>query len=240
MAASVYLALAVEMGEPGCNEDIWTCSTWSDCQPDGTQTRQCTMEVLCPNADNDRPLEEQYCEYETPLSAQLECSNEETARDRIRCRTYLDNKYSDGKIIYLPEECHFIYDSGSKDECIRKYSLMQSCATKDSLHECLAESLNLQDISRRISDCGNPSCILKAENDVYSYSKLQIYSLISRSESMLEAGWITEDQAIDIIYVLEQKILAFNNAQEKQDRISILHDAKDTWMNFIQSLKEAE
>lgn len=51
---------------PECEEDAWSCGEWSECAPDGTQTRSCELEAECPTVDTPKPHEEQTCKYIAP------------------------------------------------------------------------------------------------------------------------------------------------------------------------------
>ena len=62
-----------------CEED-WTCTEWSECYPNGTQTRTCTDQNECGTEEN-KPAETQDCEYEEPYrgssgSAGITCTSE--------------------------------------------------------------------------------------------------------------------------------------------------------------------
>lgn len=73
-----------------CQED-WTCSEWSECSPEGVETRTCTDNNDCGTTDN-KPSVSQPCEYKageetevTPLS-EIFCGNGE-CEDVENCET---------------------------------------------------------------------------------------------------------------------------------------------------------
>jgi hypothetical protein len=51
---------------PSCNADTWDCTGWSQCSPDETQTRVCTLIYDCPTINTPKPPETQSCTPPTP------------------------------------------------------------------------------------------------------------------------------------------------------------------------------
>ena len=57
---------------PPCAEN-WTCTEWSECSPDGNQTRNCTDLNECGTVQN-KPNETQECEYVPPCAENWTCT----------------------------------------------------------------------------------------------------------------------------------------------------------------------
>ncbi|OGH67101.1 MAG: hypothetical protein A2983_00155 [Candidatus Magasanikbacteria bacterium RIFCSPLOWO2_01_FULL_40_15] len=47
---------------PSCTADIWTCTDWGNCSPEGKQTRFCTLSFNCPTTETPKPAETQSCQ----------------------------------------------------------------------------------------------------------------------------------------------------------------------------------
>ena len=229
-----------------CNQDIYTCTDWGACTPQGTQTRTCTLVSTCPNADNEKPLETQFCEYVTPTSSKLKCTEMDTTRQRVLCRLGLSSKdLSAGlNLAYEPEDCRAIYDSVKRDECIKQYSDMQQCweyDTGSSRTRCIKDRLNVLDVSKSVSVCKTDvTCIALVRKNVYALIKFQIDELENRAKEMNNQDLITKSQAADVMSFLEQQKLAIDNAKSKQDRIKAVESAKQQWIEFINQVKEAQ
>lgn len=58
---------------PSCNADQWDCTGWSQCSPNGTQTRICTLSYDCPTVSTPKPIETQSC---TPPATSTPTSSE--------------------------------------------------------------------------------------------------------------------------------------------------------------------
>ena len=226
-----------------CTEDIYNCTDWSACMPNGTQTRVCTLVSMCPNADNTKPLETGFCVYTTSLSSKLKCSDIEIMTQRIDCRLQLTKTdLSEGlNIAYMPEDCRAIYDSVQKDRCIQSYSDSQRCYALegDNKNICLKKLLNISDINTRKNSCQDDSCLNSLRNDVYTMVKFRISDLEQNAILMANKGLISRSQAVQIIVQLEQEKLAFDNAASTQARVDSLSSAKQKWKDFINGLKEA-
>lgn len=52
---------------PTCTVDTWTCSEWSACSSDSTQTKTCTLTSDCPGVDTPSPATSQSCTYNGPI-----------------------------------------------------------------------------------------------------------------------------------------------------------------------------
>lgn len=249
MAISLILFLsviafvtAVEIGNETCREDIYECTDWTECAPEGTQTRSCTLISTCPDADNDVPLELMDCEYQSTLSQSLECGNLGTIRERVQCRLDLNVDAPQGlNIAFMPEECGALFDEKGKDACIMKYSDVEKCWNKNSekTDTCLKQQFNLNNIAQRKTQCGSDAtCLYLLSSDVNDLAKLRIHELEFRAETMLNLGLISENDAIDIISYMEQQKLAFQNSPANADRVRVLSNVKSKWKNFIDGLGE--
>lgn len=240
-ALLMFAVFVVADNVTSCNQDIWDCTDWTTCSVEGQQTRTCTLVQTCPDADNDRPLELMDCEYASTLSQSLECADFDTLKQRIQCRLNLDKTPPSGlNIAFMPEECSTLFDAVSKDACIMRYSNVQPCWNPDSSRSdnCLREQFNLNNLKSRKNACNDASCIASLSTDVDTLAKFRIHELEYRAETMLDKGLISENDAINIIYYLEQQKLAFNNAPTSADKIRYLGNVKDKWRAFIDGLIE--
>ena len=75
-------------------EENWVCSGWTECSPDGIQTRTCTDQNECGTFES-KPIETKSCEYTKPVKPEcLEnwvCSGwTECSPDGIQTRTCMD------------------------------------------------------------------------------------------------------------------------------------------------------
>ena len=237
-AAIVY---AVEQGEEGCTEDIYECTEWSACSPEGSQTRTCELISTCPDADNDIPLELMDCSYESTLSESLECQDQGTLRQRVECRLNLDKSPAQGlNIAFMPEECAALFDATGKDACIMKYSDIQNCWNTNSANTdtCLRQHFNLNNVAQRKTQCNNDAtCLYTLSSEVDDLAKLRIHELEFRAETMLNKRLIGMDDAVDIIFYMEQQKLAFQNSPSSDDKVRILSSVKNKWENFIDELE---
>lgn len=239
----VLLISAISVNaEENCTEDIYECTEWSACSTDGTQTRSCELVSVCPDADNDWPLELMDCEYISELSSSLECRDLPTLKQRVECRLNLEKTPPAGlNIAYMPEECIAVLDETGKEECIMRYSDAQSCWNKDYARtdNCLKEQLDLKNIASRKNSCnGDASCLYSLNADVNNLAKFRIHELEYRAERMLSKGMLSEDSAIDIISYLEQQKLAFGNSPTTSDKVRVLSNVIDKWTDFIDELEE--
>jgi len=68
LATSVVFAVGGGGGGsvPSCNADTWDCTGWSQCSPNGIQTRICTLTYDCPTVSIPKPAESQSCTPPTP------------------------------------------------------------------------------------------------------------------------------------------------------------------------------
>jgi hypothetical protein len=252
-------------GIEGCNEDIYECTDWGECTPEGLKFRTCELVTLCPDADNSAPYEDEPCEYiDTSLGndssgsgsgssaspnyqSKVKCGTESTSMERVKCRLRLTaNDVPSGiSIGFMPEECRNDKDSDSKELCIKKYSDTQKCfgieKSGSEIDSCMKQTFGAENIRQRISTCKNSAiCLNDVKENVYSLAKSRMYSLENRAEVMLSKGLITKDQASEIIFQLDQQILGFNNAPDKASRIRTLENAQTKWTTFIDGLKAME
>ena len=65
----------VEPEAQGCAEDQYTCSEWSECDANGTQTRTCTLTFDCPNVTTPAPATTQSCDPEECTEDVWVCTN---------------------------------------------------------------------------------------------------------------------------------------------------------------------
>ncbi len=82
--------------------------------------------------------------------SKLECSNESTMRERIKCRLRLSREEQAAGLYYLPEECREL-ESGDKQECMAKYDAVQPCRFMkgdESRFACVKEKLNITKSAR--------------------------------------------------------------------------------------------
>ncbi len=226
-----------------CTSDTWSCSSWSDCSVDNTQTRTCTLTNDCAGIETQKPVEVASCTYVSNLISSLKCSNLASLNERVACR--LDLSENDLKkeleIAYLPEECRNINDNKKKDECILLYGSSQKCwilPIGDAREGCLKNILNIKDIQTQKQDCNNnQECLGNLKNNVYALIKFRFYDLEERAEELYEKDIIDKNKAADIIAKLEEEKVKFNEAKNKDERKQIILDTKKLWGDFITNLR---
>lgn len=226
-----------------CTQDTWSCSSWGPCQRDETQTRTCYLVNDCPNVETPKPIESGTCAYVSEILSSLKCYNLDSIEKRVQCRLDLtkDDLKKELEIAYLPEECRAISDAGDKEDCVLLYSKSQKCWSLpiSSRTDCLKRILNLKDIKEEKQSCNNnPSCSLSLKKNVYALIKFRFYDLEERTEGMYKKGLISKEKAADLIASLEEKKIAFNQANSKEERKQIIIDTKTMWNNFISGLRK--
>lgn len=230
---------------PACTEDIWTCSDFSSCSTQETQTRSCTLTVDCPTATTQKPVETASCTYVSELLTKLKCSSLSSVSDRVRCRLRLTDEVlsSEIQIQFLPEECRTIPSIAQRETCVQQYATVQKCWIHqgEDRVSCVKKSLRVGDIASQKRNCkGDQKCLTNVKNRVYQLIKWRFYNLEERAEEMLEEGRASEDQVTSFITDLETKKAAFNSAKTKIDRRQIILDVRTRWQQFKKELKEKE
>ena len=228
---------------PTCTEDTWSCTSWSKCQKDGTQSRTCTLVSDCSDAVTPKPDEIASCAYVSEILSSLKCYNLATMKERIGCRLSLaDEELSkELKISYLPEECRALKNDAYKEDCIMLYSKSQPCwklPIGPQRMSCLKHTLEIKNIKEEKLSCTNPSCFAGLRKKVYTLIKFRFYDLEERAEGLYEKGLISNEQEVEIITKLEEKKIEFNQANSKEQRKQIILEVKKVWRDFVLELSE--
>ncbi len=229
--------------KPTCTGDIWTCTEFSECSPDGIQSRKCTLTVDCASVNTPRPSEKESCVYVSHVLSSLKCANLESVRDRVHCRLGLEEAelQKELEIRYLPEECRSILSTKERENCVLLYARSQKCwhlPIGEERINCLRNILDIKNINKQKEACKNSAtCLSSLRKNVYSLIKFRLYDLEERAEELIEKNITTREQAAVIIIALEEKKLEFNKATTKEQRKQIIQDVKVLWKGFIEGLK---
>lgn len=62
----VYVDAPLDPVNPSCRGDVWSCTDWSACDPDGRQSRSCDLTDDCSDIDTPSPETERACELPLP------------------------------------------------------------------------------------------------------------------------------------------------------------------------------
>ena len=77
----------------------------------------------------------------------------------------------------------------------------------------------------------------KLRKDVYTLIKLRLYNLEESAEELMEDGKLTKEDVADFVVKMEQSKLAFNQAQNKQERKQVIMQARTYWMELMKKVK---
>ena len=226
-----------------CKEDIWFCTDWKSCQSDGFQTRNCNLVTDCSSVDTPRPSEKESCVFVSELLSNLKCHNLPSLEERVRCRIQLEDAELDTEldIAYLPEECRTKSDVLSKERCVKLYAESLTCwgLKIGQRMGCIKNMLNLGDLNSQRSQCkGDKVCLDNFKKNAHYLIKFRFYELEERAEEAYEKGIITEDQVVDIVSKLESKKVEYNNVGSKLERVKILNEVKQLWVDFVKSIRK--
>ena len=232
---------ATQVPVQSCTEDTWTCTQWSACSDQHTQTRKCELSVDCLSIVTPKPEESASCASVSQLLSSLQCHTLGSVEDRIRCRLQLSNSdlRNELKIAYLPEECR-TRSGASQDSCIHAYSSVQPCWARPMIERsaCVKNVFGISEIKKSSDACNTQECKLELEKNVLWVVKFKLYDLEERAEWLLEKKYITEDQAVRIIAALEEQKVSFNAAQSLGDRKQVLKNAKKLWIDFLLEVEQ--
>ncbi|MBI1968759.1 hypothetical protein HYS49_02510, partial [Candidatus Woesearchaeota archaeon] len=168
---------------------------------------------------------------------ELKCGGYLDLEDRVRCRLRLREEQRDDYENFFPEECT---SWKNQDQCVALYRKVQECwdQEKPSRIACLRQKVGVLNVQQQKAACGeDQACHDKLRLDVYTLIKLRLYNLEEEAEELLEAGKVTEDDVADFVIKMEQSKLAFNAAQSKQERISVIVQAQRYWQEFVRKVK---
>ena len=167
-------------------------------------------------------------------------------KDRVKCVLNLPDDYID-KVRYVPEECRALLNNPEKQKCIENYRLLQTCRTGRTTdverEACAKPKLNLSDnIQYNIDQCktelGSKKrlCFQRIKDSVFLLTKFRIYNLAYKAYELKEKG-ASEADVVDFITLLNEKKIAFNNAQTA-DKKKIVEGVKAEWAKFKEKVKK--
>ena len=237
-------------GSPRCSEDTWSCSPWSECNPDSVQTRQCEQTYDCSGVDTPKPTENQPCQYASTLLENLKCQSQPTLKERVNCRIESPEEAErELSINYLPEECRALTSVAKKEECVKRYITLRRCFESKNDKErsaCAKKIVGLGDMNTEIAKClsgkndENAGCFKEIEERVDTVIKFRFYNLEEKAEELLDNGRVSKDTAVEFVSSLEMKKQEYNNAKTIQEKKQIVLDVKSLWGLFIEPLKNGD
>ncbi|MBS3068455.1 hypothetical protein J4450_07140 [Candidatus Micrarchaeota archaeon] len=170
------------------------------------------------------------------------CTEGKTMKERVKCVLNLPDDYVN-KVKYVPEECNVASSEQEKKECIESYKVSQSCrgekSTDAEREACIRPKLNLgQSIKADIEKCrkefGSKKriCLVSLKENVLRLVKFRLYNLIYKAYELWEEKLVSEGETVDFTTLVNEKKIAFNNAQTITDKKKIVEDVKAEWDKF--------
>lgn len=175
----------------------------------------------------------------------LKCGGYLDIADRVRCRLSLRSDQADEYENFYPEECKSRED---KERCLEVYRGVQECwdfPNGPARIACVKRILKFDDIRAEKANCNalevglRENCNSELKNKVYDLIKFRLYNLEEEAEEFMEQGRLEEQDVVDFVVNMEQSKLAFNTAQSKEERKSIILQARQYWIALMKKLKVA-
>lgn len=220
-----------------CQEDLWSCSNWLDCDTFGNMRRTCELVEDCPTAESSQPRISQRCD-------RLQCGNIAVLRERVECRLRLvpAGLARELEIQFLPEACKAFAVGDTRAECISLYKSFDPCWSLplgDRRNLCAKDVLGLsEDVSTDVASCQELSvseaveCMSSLRARVHDMILFRIYDLEERAEELLDMGVRVEDVA-DFVTIIEELKHAFVIAESKEGRRNVILGARSAWRAFV-------
>ena len=158
--------------------------------------------------------------------------------DRVRCRLDLREEQADEYENFFPEECRSWED---QQKCVQLYRSVQNCwelPNSVARISCLQGKVGITNVREQKSGCGeDQTCLQKLREDVYTLIKLRLYNLEEEAEEWMEDGKLTSEEVADFVVRMEESKLAFNQAQNKQERKQVIMQARQYWLELVRKVK---
>ena len=178
---------------------------------------------------------------ETPApeetGGKLKCGGYLDIEDRVKCRLDLREEQADEYENFFPEECRSWKD---QKKCVQLYKAVQNCwklPNSIARISCLQGKVGIINVREQKSACGeDQACLQKLREDVYTLIKLRLYNLEEEAEEWMEEGKLSKDDVADFVIKMEQSKLAFNQAQNKQERKQVIMQARQYWLELVKKV----
>ena len=178
---------------------------------------------------------------ETPApeetGGKLKCGGYLDIEDRVKCRLDLREEQADEYENFFPEECRSWKD---QKKCVQLYKAVQNCwklPNSIARISCLQGKVGIINVREQKSTCGeDQACLQKLREDVYTLIKLRLYNLEEEAEEWMEEGKLSKDDVADFVIKMEQSKLAFNQAQNKQERKQVIMQARQYWLELVKKV----
>ncbi len=225
---------------PICNKNNWRCETWSACDKDGNQIRQCTQATICLVDLSNTPAEVQRC-------ATLQCGYKRTMRERIFCRLGLAPAgiARELELQYLPEECRAMKNRVAQKACVAKYKLLKPCfeiSGSEARTACARQALGLDtnaqaDIALCAAKTGRKktACQVGLREKMYSLTKFGLYDREDQAEDALMKGADINATA-DFVTLIETKKQQYNAMKTDKARDQIVREVDEAWKKFVKQI----
>ncbi len=168
---------------------------------------------------------------------QSKCGGYLDIEDRVKCRLDLREEQKDEYENFFPEECKSWAD---QQKCVQLYKQVQNCwklPNSVARISCLQGKVGLTNVREQKSGCGtDAACLEKLRKDVYTLIKLRLYNLEEEAEELMEEGNLTKEEVADFVVKMEQSKLAFNQAQNKQERKRVIIQARTYWIELLKKV----
>ncbi len=195
--------------------------------------------------ENNKIIDIKSCEAK---EQEFYCTEGKTMKERVKCVLNLPDDYVN-KVKYIPEECVVLINQPEKKACIENYKVLQSCrgehSTDAQREVCIKPKLNLgQTIQGDIDNCRKELgakkriCFVSLKENIYTLVKFRIYNLIYKAYELWEEKLVSEDETVDFTTFVNEKKIAFNNAQTINDKKKIVEDVKAEWDTFRKKARD--
>ncbi|MBI2574891.1 hypothetical protein HYV82_03330 [Candidatus Woesearchaeota archaeon] len=209
------------------------------CAKPGPCSYHCRQGTVCNITESDPPQVE--CREIVPsVKSAFKCSELQTKKARLKCRINLpeENEYD-----YLPEECRAL-SGASRGNCTSNYQKVQKCWQFDRderRFECARNEFALKNIANERAECealgtNKSSCMRQLREKVDAYIKFRIYNLEEKAGRLKNKG-VSEARVVDLVAALEDKKLAYNAADTKDEKKKVLKEVKELWRVFVEEAK---
>ena len=159
----------------------------------------------------------------------------------VRCRYDLEENYE--QLNYLPAECSVLTQK-NRDDCLDVYEAVQPCwkLEGDPKREaCFKQKIGISSIRAEKELCEELVCLYDLRNRTYSLVKIRMYNLEEKAEELEELG-VDKELIIDVIVMLEESKIEFNQASNMDKRIIVVQSVNEKWEAFkekvVEQLKE--
>lgn len=173
----------------------------------------------------------------------LKCGGYLDIADRVKCRLRLREEQADEYENFFPEECKVRAD---QEACLQVYRAVQECwdfPNDPSRIACVKRQLKLGEILTERANCNaldagkRENCNQELRDKAYGLIKFRLYNLEEEAEELLEDGKLSEEEVTAFVVTMEESKLVFNQATTKEERRTIILQARKAWIELIKKVK---